>query len=222
MRKIFDINSPLVRGLSTLADLLILNVLALLFCLPVLSVGASLTALYAALNRMQNEDGSPVKAFLAAFIVNFKQSSALWLIFLVIGAVICGSLYFSLQIATFTALVVRTVLFLMLVWYVMALSWVFPLQARFCNTVGNTLKNAFICAMSIRIPSLLIATMNILPMIVFLFSTRTFLRLCVLWLFFWTAFAAYCNLKILGRAFGGLIEQSKLEQGEASVISIGE
>ena len=57
MREFFDMEGPFFRGLSTMADLMILNLLALICCLPVITAGASLTALhYVCLKILRGEE----------------------------------------------------------------------------------------------------------------------------------------------------------------------
>lgn len=222
MKKLFDIDSPLMQGLAVIGDLLILNILTVICSIPIITFGASMTALYDAMFRMQNgEDYSP-KRFFAIFKANFKQSTALWILFCVIGAIIFSSLLLSLQIANMIALVLRIVLCILVVLYLMALSWVFPLQAKFYNTVGNTLKNAFICAMSNRIRSLVAAIINGIPIALFFFNSELFLKLGFLWLIVWLALAAYCNMKLLKKPFEELIERSVRENEITTAIAIPE
>ena len=55
--KLFDLDSPLTQALNKVADLLWLNVLTMICCIPVVTAGASLTALhYMALKMARNEE----------------------------------------------------------------------------------------------------------------------------------------------------------------------
>lgn len=219
MKRLFDIDSPLMRGLAVVGDLLILNIMTVLCSIPIITIGAAVTALYDTVFRMQNGEGHSIKGYWTAFKSNIKQSTALWISFCVIGAILFCSLLLSLQITTVIALAFRIVLCILAVLYLMALAWVFPLQAKFYNTVGNTLKNAFVCAMSNRIRSLIAAIMNTVPIIMFIYSVETFIKLGFLWMFFWLALAAYCNIKILSKPFAELIDRSHHECEETTNIS---
>ena len=44
MGKLFDLDSPLMRVLSKMADLMILNLLMIVLCLPIVTAGAALCA----------------------------------------------------------------------------------------------------------------------------------------------------------------------------------
>ena len=66
--RIFDLDSPLMRVLTKMADLMLLNLLALICCIPIITVGASLTALhYVALKIVRNEEGYIIRTFFKSF-----------------------------------------------------------------------------------------------------------------------------------------------------------
>ncbi len=78
-----------MRGLSRLADMMILNILTLLLCIPVVTAGASLTAMYyVELKWARKEEGYVVKPFFREFKANFKQATGEWLIMLAVIAVL--------------------------------------------------------------------------------------------------------------------------------------
>ena len=75
MRRLFDLDSPLMRFLSGAADLAALNLLWLACCLPVVTIGPSCTALYYVARRIARREAPPVaKTFFRAFRANFRQS----------------------------------------------------------------------------------------------------------------------------------------------------
>ena len=74
LRKIFDLDNPLMRGLSRATDIVALNVLFLLCCVPVVTIGASAAALYSmTLKMVRNEEPSIWKGFFKAFREDLKQ-----------------------------------------------------------------------------------------------------------------------------------------------------
>ena len=89
MGSFFGLDSPLMRFLSRLADIFILNILFLICCVPVITIGASATALYTVTLKMaRNEESYMVKGFWKAFKSNFKISTIVWLIMLVLGIIL--------------------------------------------------------------------------------------------------------------------------------------
>ena len=143
MGRIFNLDSPLMAGLSKLADLIWLNILAFICCIPVVTIGASLTALnYVALKMVRNEDGYVTRDFFKSFKQNFKQATIIWLIMILVFIVIIGDLFiFSFSTLSFpTGL--RIALGVIGVLVLFSTMLVFPILARFENTVKNTFRNS--------------------------------------------------------------------------------
>ena len=83
--KIFVLDSPLMRALTIISDLLWLNVLTVICCIPIVTIGASVTALhYLSLKIVRGEENHLTATFLRVFKENFKQSTLIWLIILFI------------------------------------------------------------------------------------------------------------------------------------------
>lgn len=74
--------NPLMSGLSKIINSIFLSLLWVLFCLPIVTIGAATTALYYTVNKtIQNERGYLWNQFWHAFKTNFKQATILWIIF---------------------------------------------------------------------------------------------------------------------------------------------
>ena len=147
MGKIFDMDSPVMRGLNRVADLMILNFLMIICCIPIITAGAAFTAMhYVLLKIVRGEEGYLIRGFFKSFKTNFKQATLIWLMMLLVVAVYVGdSLIFNYSSLEFPkALVIAVVIVAMLL--LMMAVYVFPLQARFENSIKNTLKNALILA----------------------------------------------------------------------------
>ena len=70
---VFEEGSPFIRFLNRMADLLIINLLTLLMCVPVITAGASLTAMhYVLLKIVRDEEGYIVRSFFRSFKLNFQ------------------------------------------------------------------------------------------------------------------------------------------------------
>ena len=78
--RIFNAESPLMEGLSRVFDLMILNLIVLVCCLPVFTAGAALTAMHYVLIKMvRDEDGYLIRSYLRSFKENFVQATGMWL-----------------------------------------------------------------------------------------------------------------------------------------------
>lgn len=143
MRWFFDMDNPVMRALSVVADLIVLNLLTIVCCLPVVTAGASLTALNAAVIKiLRGEESAPARDFLRAFRENFKKGTGMGLIFLLVFAVL-----FADYLAAGSAVpILRPVIAAMALLVLTLGQYAFALLARYENTLRGTLKNALLLA----------------------------------------------------------------------------
>ena len=138
-KRIFDMENPLMRALATICDLLVLNVLTALCCLPVVTAGAALTALAdVSLRIVRSEDAGVARGFLRAFRSNLRQGVPLGALFLFAAAVLYVD-YFAA--AVYAPPLRAAVIAAALIVGAIAL-YAFALLARYENTVRRTLGNA--------------------------------------------------------------------------------
>jgi uncharacterized membrane protein YesL len=138
-------DSKFVSVFETFGNICALNVLWILCSLPIVTIGASTTALYSVMLKIiKKEEGPIVRSFLGAFRENFKQATIAWLVMLLILVGIAGELVFAYALSFQGALawlyVILGVCELMVV--ALVLPFLFPLIARYKNTLWNTYKNA--------------------------------------------------------------------------------
>ena len=83
MGRLFDMDNKFFTFMSRVADLCILNVLCIIFCIPVITAGASITAMfYVTMKMVRNEEAYIVKGFFKSFKENFKQATMINIILL--------------------------------------------------------------------------------------------------------------------------------------------
>ena len=133
--------NPVMRALSTTADLIMLNLLTILCCLPVVTVGAALTALNtAAIKIVRGEESAPVKDYFRAFRVNFKKGTILGLVFLLVFVVLIVDYLAAGNAVSILRPVIAAIALLVL----MLGQYAFAMLARYENTLRGTLKNALL------------------------------------------------------------------------------
>ena len=151
--KFFSYESRFSQLLMKLCWCCYLNMLWFVCSLPIVTMGAATTALYAACFKIHKEqEGSSVALlFFKAFRDNFKQATVLWLIMLGIGLLLGGDFYILYHLragSTGAAAVFWTLLLAVLiaacVAYVIMLSYVFPLTASVRNSTWAMLKNSLL------------------------------------------------------------------------------
>lgn len=141
MKKIFSSDNPLMKALSIAADLLILNILTIVLSIPIVTMGAAVTAMYDIVIRIvRGEEGYTVKPYFQAFKANFKKGTLLGLI--VVGAGVL--LYFDYLAAETYIPIMKAGVAAIGVIVLATAFYAFALLARYENTFGATLKNALI------------------------------------------------------------------------------
>ena len=185
MSNLLSIDSPLVRFLTKLADLMLLNLVFIVTSLPLVTLGASLTALSHTAMRIVTDDYESVSAtYLRSFRSNLKAGSLLGLIGLGLLAV-AGAWYVvidNLRVSTTVKAALFVVFFLALYRLLGTLLFVFPYQATFANTVPEVLNNAR--KMSARHP---IACLTVLLVSVPAILVTVFVPAAVGWGLVWLA-----------------------------------
>lgn len=136
-------DSPGVSIMNKIANIVILNVLVILTSIPVITIGASFTAMHYVLYRMmKNEDGYLLKDYFGAFRQNFKKATVLWLIMLGVFMILAVDIWFVIINAAMAPGWLVGIIIVTSIVLVMGMMYVFPLQAHFENTIKNTIKNA--------------------------------------------------------------------------------
>lgn len=147
--KFFNYDSPIMQFLSRLTDLFILNFLFLICSIPIVTIGASATALYSVTLKMaKNEESYIFSSFFRAFKSNFKHGTVSWLILLLAGTVLVMD-YRAVGIigGAFQQIFSFLLIFFCMIILFPAI-YIFPYIARFENTIKNSLKNAFIISIA--------------------------------------------------------------------------
>ena len=150
------IDHPGVSYMNKITNLIILNLLVLLTSIPLVTIGVSLTAMHSVLYRMmKNEEGYVWKDYFKAWKENFKKSTILWLIMLAVLAILAVDIWFLVINAGHVPGWLAGIILVTAVLVIMAMMYVFPLQAHFENTIKNTIKNAGI-VMVMNLPKTII------------------------------------------------------------------
>lgn len=180
MNSLFSYGSPLWNFMEKIVHFLWLSILWLICCLPIITIGASTTALYTvALKYVRKEDGYLTENFLSSFKSNFKQSTIIWLLSLMTGSILSIGLimYFRMDHASIIEFVLMTVFVSIFVAFLFASTYVYALLSTFENSTFRTIINAFIMALSHPAISItmccftfliLVVGMNIFPPLLFI------------------------------------------------------
>ena len=209
MKKHKFFESSLFPFLSNLWDLIVLNTLFLLCCLPIITVGAALTALFSVALHMARNEGTPIVAgFFRAFRQNLKQGIIVHLIASTVSIIIGLDIYVLwklLEVSTiFLYLMIAICLAALL--HLITLFYLYPILAQFSNTVKNTIRNARFMALRHFSTTILLLLINGIPVFCALFITGALEWEILLFLLFGFALIAYVNSRLLIGIFDTYIE----------------
>ena len=145
MEGFFDPNGKMMDLLWKPIHIMFLNLLWVLFSLPIVTIGASTTALYSVLIKMRNDkEGKLFRDFWDAFRGNFRQATIIWLLIVFAAFVFTTDIVFFLNMGGFLG-TFAAMLFVGLDVVLLLMSlYVFPIQAVFENPVAKTVKNALL------------------------------------------------------------------------------
>lgn len=168
-------DSPLFSFLNKVADLIILNLLTLVCCIPVITVGAAMTGLnYVCLKMARNEEGYIVRGFFKSFKENFKQATIIWLIILLVIGVLAGDVFIMSYSNVAFPTWIRVALLAVGVIVIVALMHVFPVLARFDNTIKNTFRNSLYMGILTLPKTILMVICWALPVVLMVLSFQAF------------------------------------------------
>lgn len=201
MQALFSPDSRFMQFMSRMGDLLLLNILFLISCIPLVTVGAASAAMYTVCFRMgTDQEGSTVKSFFRAFRDNFRQGTVLWLV-LALFIVTAGlnTLLFGSMSGALRFLSVPFGILLILA--LLAFGYGFPLVSLFRNNTLSTLKNALFLSIGHLPRSLLIALLNCFPAVLLLTDLSLFLHTGFLWAALYFSAAAWLDSLLLKPVF---------------------
>lgn len=199
---LFQYDNPVWKFIGKLFDIFILNLLWMICSIPIVTIGASTTAVYyVTMHLVEDDYGNTIEKFFHAFRQNFIQSTIIWGIMAASGIFLAADLLliFRIQLPSlwFQHLIIAVLLLLTFIWTA-AFLFVFPLQSRFYNPVSRTLINAVFLSMK-HLPttiSLLILD-AVLPVLAFFVTAR----LQPILLMFGFPLSAFINSYYLLRVF---------------------
>lgn len=185
----FRTDSPFFQFVSTLTDFIVLNLIFLITCIPVITTGAAVTALYSVtLKEARGEHGYFVRTYMNTFRESFKKSTIVFLIYFIIGSVLLFNIVFWLQIPGITGNLFLILVTLLSLLHLVSAFYVFPLISRFENSLLQTIKNSLLIGLSNRFCTIVLLLLSAVACILMYFfsSFRIFM------LIFGFAFCAYC------------------------------
>lgn len=199
MRNIFNLDNKLFQTLEKIGDFLLLNLLWLVFSIPIVTIGSASTALYYTVRKyFRDQEGSLWNTYWYNLKSNFKQGTFLWLIFMIMFLFIGFSTYLSYKLGDTIpfmrafCILILLVLAFAIVWSVYCFAYISHIE----DGLGAVMRNCLLISVVDLKYSLLLLAGLILCVTLLLFLPIGPLLLCVL-----PAGYAYLETFILDKVF---------------------
>lgn len=219
MGQFFNMDNKFFVFMGKVADLCMLNLLCIVFCIPVITAGASLTALYyVTLKMVRNEEAYIFRSFFKSFKQNFKQATIINVIMLIAAAILYLDTNIARNMGQTAGKVLGMIFAVFTLLYVMILLYVYPVLAKFYNSIKNTFKNALLMAIRHLPFTFLMLVICACPLVIFFIpSIQMQMTLILLFILFGPAVIAYGNSHFFVKIFDKYIPK-ELTPEEAEVM----
>lgn len=167
MDNLFRYDNRFFEVLGKITDIIILNLICIISCLPIITIGASITATYSvALQMVKDQETYIIREFIKRFKENFKYSTKVWIIMILTGMVLSFDFYISRLISNeYISMILQFVLMIITIVFIFSLAYVFPIISKFENTIKNTIINSILISVQNLPQTILMVLINISPII---------------------------------------------------------
>lgn len=167
MTNLFSYDGVVYKTGTKLFQLLVLNVLYLITCLPLLTIGAANTALACATMKMiEGKEGNVAVDYLRSFKSNFKMATYFNFIFGVINGLILLNYLFAGTVTPLLRGFVYAALGLAGIISIIGMTFIYPYIARFDDDILTTTKNTGLLILKHGRLSFLILMIAVIPVVV--------------------------------------------------------
>lgn len=223
MNNLFNPDNKFFTFMSRVADLMILNFICIICCLPIVTAGASITAMYyVTLKMARNEESYIVRGFFHSFRQNLKQGVIIHLIMLVVGALLAFDLYFTRMMQGQSG-VYKVFGYLFMVGiaiYLMVFTYIYPVLSKFYNSVKNTFRNSFLMAIRHFPYTLGMLVITALPIVLLFAVSQAFPYVLLFYLLLGFSTISYIHSTMFVKIFDNYIPENAEASSDSSQEAI--
>lgn len=181
MREFFSLEGTFNKYAGFVADMVILSLIWIFFSLPLITIGASTSAMfYVSTRRIANREGYITSDFWRAFKTNFKRATLLWVLVSVVTSIVVWNVLLALENPELLGSlggIVLPVQMVILAEIAFITTYLFPVTARFDMGIKMTLRTCFFMANRhlltsilcvLTLVALLFVSLFLLPPLIFL------------------------------------------------------
>ena len=208
MKGLFSYDSPLGQVLNFIGDLFLVNVVFLICCIPVITIGPAQSGLYNAMRVLQDrgDDSSPIKAYFRGFKNGFFSISITWTLFLVFDLILFYTTAVCFDYADTGVFIHWGVPFAGLVLSLILHAGLPAFHSRFQCTTGQLIRNTFLMLISHPICSVAVATLTCAPVVLFFLDTNLFLNITPLFITVYYSIAFMVGIMLMKKPHKQLID----------------
>ncbi len=214
--KLFSYESKLMQTLMPVGDLIILNIMYIVFCLPIFTIGAAQAGLYSGVKVLldKEDDSSCAAAFFKGFRTGFGKITLSWVIFLILLVPLLWGLIMVLvyQYAGAHAPVWMSVTAVCICAVFQTLLPIF--HARFDCTSWQLVRNSWFLVIAHPLRSIAVTVLIWLPLVVLLSNLYLFMLMTPIWLCGYYSIAHMLSFIIMKKPFQVLIDHITGADGE--------
>lgn len=202
MKGMFDIDSPVMDVLNKIMNIVVINLCFLISCIPVITIGAAITAMYHVnLKMVRNEETYVFSLYWKAFKKNFMQSTICWLFIMAAGFVLFIDFWFIGNMKGMIKNIFYAIMIIVIIVYSIGMLYIFPYIARFKDKLGICIKNALVIGganIGYTITMLLITFASIA---VTFYDIQVMLRALFIWIVGGFSLVSFINSFFLRKVF---------------------
>ena len=205
MKSIFSPEGPLFRFTERAINLVVLNILYLIFCIPVVTIGPATTALrYVTLKYAANEEDRVWAPFIYSFKQNLKQGMIVGVISTVVGTALAWALwfnYYNLRNGDAVNMMMLALTSLSCVIFLMMMGYIYPMLARYDNSLKQMVRTAVILAIRHLPATVCMAVIAAAPIVLLMYTPTTFMLAMTFYCLIGFALVAFLQDKFITRIF---------------------
>lgn len=200
MKKL-SIENPFFEFMGRTGDIMITNILFLICSVPVVTMGASISAMYQVFKEMKEDTYiSAFRTFRETFISSLKKSIPVWLLSFITGAILVFDLMFVTKAQNsffwhMTGMVTGCLMFL----WLLVMRWLFPAALFRENTLKDAIKKSMFLAVRNFPYTLLMVILDLIPVICFILGDYYAALVAPLYFVAGFGVTALINKKIMDR-----------------------
>lgn len=203
MENLFRYDSKFWEILEEISDIVILNFLFIIFSIPIITIGASSSALYTVSLKKTNEENISVfKEFMRSFKSNFKISTLAWIFTIILASMLFLDFYISNLISIkFIGLGLKFISTLVSILLIFNITYLFPMISKFDNTLKNTIINSTIISIQYLPYTIIMSILNVLWIVLLCLLFNSYHYILFFYIIIGFGIVSYINSIFLNKIF---------------------